>query len=241
MNKKPVIGIILDVNNDSEKYSYAKLPWYALRKGYADAVESAGGLPIMLPYNHDIESTLALIDGLIIPGCDEDINPKFYDQEIKSDKVKTKDIRTEYEIDLTNKALAKNMPIFGICNGMQLINVIFGGTLLQHIPDQYITDLNHEQPAPKHIPSHSVIIKEGTILSTLSPNAEVMVSSTHHQAVEILGKELIVSAVASDGIIEAIESTKHRFLVCVQWHSEYLNSDLDRNLFKRLVAESSLI
>lgn len=237
--KKPVIGIILDINTDSSKYSYAAFPWYALRACYSANVEKAGGVPIMLPYNQDIDATLDLIDGLIIPGCDEDINPNLYGCEITSDKVKIKDSRTEYELEFTKKALSKNMPIFGICHGLQLINVIFGGTLIQHIPDYLNSDLNHEQPPPKNIPSHPVIIKEGTILRSLAPDSKIMVNSTHHQAIENMGKGLIVSALASDGIIEAIESKDYKFLVGVQWHAEYLNSQLDRNLFKRLIEASS--
>jgi putative glutamine amidotransferase len=236
---KPVIGIFLDINQDSEKYSYAALPWYALRRCYSENVEKFGGMPIMLPYNQDIDGTLALIDGLIIPGCDEDINPKFYGHEIKSSKVRVKDERAEYEIEFTKRALAKNMPVFGICNGLQLINVLFGGTLIQHIPDVHESNWNHEQPPPKNIPTHPVIINEGTVLRSLAPTAEIMVNSTHHQAIETVGTGLIVSAKAPDGIIEAIESKNYKFLVGVQWHAEYLNSELDHNLFKRLIEASS--
>ncbi len=237
--KKPIIGIILDINTDSQKYSYSALPWYALRACYSENVEKAGGIPVMLPYNKDIDATLDFIDGLIIPGCDEDIHPKFYGREIISDRVKTKDTRTEYELEFTKKALSKNMPVLGICNGLQLINVILGGTLIQHIPDHFSSDLNHEQPPPKHVPTHPIFIKEGTILRGLTTDVEIMVNSTHHQAIDSLGKGLVVSALASDGIIEAAESRDYKFLVGVQWHAEYLNSQLDRNLFKRLIEVSS--
>jgi putative glutamine amidotransferase len=237
--KKPVIGIILDLNTDSSKYSYAPLPWYALRACYSQNVEKAGGIPVMLPYNQDIDTTLELIDGLLIPGCDEDIHPRFYGRKILSDKVKTKDIRAEYELEITRKALNRNMPVFGICNGLQLINILFGGTLIQHIPDHLNSELNHEQPPPKNIPTHPVILEEGTILRSLSPSSEVMVNSTHHQAIENLGKGLVASAYAPDRVIEAVESEDYRFLVGVQWHAEYLNSPLDKNLFKRLIEASS--
>jgi putative glutamine amidotransferase len=222
--RQAVIGIILDLNTDSSKYSYASFPWYALRACYSQNVEKAGGIPVMLPYNQNIDATLALIDGLIIPGCD---------------KVKTKDVRAEYELEITQKALSENIPVFGICNGLQLINILFGGTLIQHIPDHFSSELNHEQPPPKNIPTHPISIKEGTILRSLSPNSMVMVNSTHHQAIENLGKGLVASAYAPDGIIEAVESKDYKFLVGVQWHSEYLNSELDKNLFKRLIEASS--
>jgi len=239
--KKPVIGIVLDLASDNDKYSYSPHPWYALRVDYADCVIEAGGIPIFLPYSNDIESLLDLIDGLIIPGGDEDINPKFYGQEILSHKVKTNDIRAEFELVITKAALERDMPVFGICNGLQIINVLFGGTLIQHIPDHLESDINHEQPHPKNQPTHRIDIEPSTILAELADDSNIMVNTTHHQAIDKVGADLIVSAKAPDGIIEAIESTKYRFLIGVQWHSEYKNSKLDLNLFKRLVEESAKI
>ncbi len=237
--KKPIIGIFLDINEDSKKYSYAARPWYALRCCYAKNVEKYGGLPIMLPYNQDIDNMLELIDGLIIPGSDEDIHPKFYQQEITYNKIKTKDERANYELEFTKRALAQNMPIFGICNGLQLINVIFGGSLIQHIPDSYNSNINHEQPPPKNIPTHSVDIIQDTLLAELSLEPTIMVNSTHHQAIDKIGNGLTVAAIAPDGIIEAVEAKEYKFLVGVQWHSEYLNSELDKKLFKKFINMSS--
>ena len=239
--KKPVIGIILDLASDNEKYSYSARSWYALRKDYSDCVVEAGGTPIFLPYNLNIEDLLNIIDGLIIPGGDEDINPKFYGQTIKSECVRTNDNRAEFELAITKAAIERNMPIFGICNGLQIINVLFGGTLIQHIPDHINSHINHEQPEPKDEPSHEINIKPGTLLSNMAEADTIMVNTTHHQAIDKLGEGLIVSAKAPDGIVEAIESKQHKFLVGVQWHSEYKNSKLDLNLFKRLVEESSKV
>ena len=237
--KKPIIGIVLDLTQDGEKYSYSRKPWYALRADYSNMVEKAGGLPVLLPYIEDIQSQMDMIDGLLIPGCDEDINPKFYGQEIKSSKVKTNDRRASYELRLTEEALKRNMPIFGICNGLQIINVFLGGTLIQHIPDFHKSDINYEQDHPKCAPTHDIIIEDNTLLSELSGNKIVKVNTTHHQAIDQIGNGLIVSARAPDGIIEAIESKDYKFLVGVQWHSEYYNSDLDKNLFKRFIETSA--
>ena len=237
--KKPIIGISLDLASDNGKYSYAPSPWYALRKDYSDIVTKFGGIPMMLPYSSKPYEIVDAIDGLIISGGDEDINPQFYGQEIISDKVKTNNIRAEFEMNLVKKAMESNIPVFGICNGIQVINVVMGGTLIQHIPDTHNSDINHEQPAPKNIPTHPIIIKKGTLLDELSHNAEVLVNTTHHQAIDEIGKGLVISAKAPDGIIEAIESKNHRFVVGVQWHSEYENSELDSNLFKKLVEESA--
>lgn len=239
--KKPIIGITLDLVSDNEKYSYAWRPWYALRRDYSDIITKTGGIPIFLPYCADINELLDIIDGLIIPGGDEDINPQFYGQEITSDRVKTNDERAKFELALTKAAINRDMPVFGICNGLQIINILFGGTLIQHIPDNHSSDINHEQPAPKHVPTHRVILEEGTLLSKLSVSNDIEVNTTHHQAIDKVGTGLTVSAKAPDGIIEAIESKNHKFLVGVQWHSEYQNTELDLNLFKRLVEESAKV
>jgi putative glutamine amidotransferase len=240
--KKPVIGITLDLAQNSEQYKYATFPWYAVRKNYVDAVVKAEGMPIMLPYHDDLDNIINIIDALIIIGGTEDIHPKFYNQEIMYDKIKTNDQRAMFEIELTKKVIAKNIPFLGICNGMQLLNIIRGGDLIQHIPDYFLDlaqnqlTINHEQPAPKHIPSHLININPGTLLNKFANNkSEIMVNSTHHQAVLNLGDGLIISATAPDGIIEAIELPSHKYVIGVEWHPEYLNSDLDLNLFKGLV------
>lgn len=240
MRKKPIIGIVLDLvkKSDNDK-AYSNRDHYALRCDYSDVITSLGAVPLYIPYCLDIDRILESIDGLIIPGGDEDINPKFYGQKIISDKVKVNDKRASFELSLAKRALELDMPIFGICNGLQLINVVMGGTLIQHIPDRIQSDINHEQPKPKEIPTHSVFIKEDTLFRSLSEADKIEVNTTHHQSIDEIAPGLLVSGRAPDGIIEAIESTNHQFVVGVQWHSEYLNTDLDRNLFKRLIEESS--
>jgi putative glutamine amidotransferase len=236
MKRKPIIGITLDSAKDSDKTKYSLFPWYALRQNYCDSVIKAGGIPILLPYNHEaIDDMLGVIDGLIMPGGDEDINPKFYNQQILSDKVKVNDQRANFEFKLLKEALSRDIPFLGICGGMQMLNVVCGGDLIQHIPDYIESEINHEQPHPKDIPSHSINIKLDTLLARIANSYEWMVNSTHHQAVCSVGQGLIVSATASDNIIEAIESQNHRFVVGVEWHPEYLNTELDLNLFKNLI------
>lgn len=241
--KPPVIGITLDLATNDGKYSFASKPWYALRKGYSDIVSKYGAVPIFLPYSDDIDSIINLIDGLIISGGDKDINPKFYGRNtpkelLESGVVKYNDERSEFELKLLDAALKVEMPVFGICNGLQIMNSYFGGSLIHHIPDVIKSDINHEQPEPKDVPSHEIIIEESTMLSRLSDQNIVMVNSTHHQAIDELGDGLIVSARAPDGIIEAIELPGHKFFIGVEWHPEHLNSDLDYNLFKNLIAAS---
>jgi putative glutamine amidotransferase len=239
--KRPIIGISLDLQSDNEKYSYSHFPWYALRTSYSDAVSDADGLPIMLPFDESaIDETLDLIDGLIVPGGDWDIDPAFYGQKIMSDKVVINHRRTAYDMKLMQKALERDMPVLGICYGMQLINVIAGGSLIQDLPTMKSSDINHEQPHPKNALWHDINIVKGTKLWDISgQKTHAKVNSTHHQAIDMIGKNIIVSANAPDGIIEAIESTIHKFAVGVEWHPEYQSIDLDQNIFKEFVKAST--
>lgn len=248
MNRKPIIGITPDLAQNCEKYTYAAFPWYALRKNYVDAVIQAGGVPMLLPYQEEtIDRLMDLVDGVVLPGGDEDIHPKFYEPEYAEEVVISNEERDNFELLVLKKSLEKDIPILGICRGMQIINVALGGTLIKHIPD-YIEEakqsiiINHTQPHPKDIVSHAVNIKANTKLARMTNNRlKIMVNSTHHQAVKQTGNDLIVSAEAEDGIIEALESTKHKFLIGVQWHPEYTNDNgIDLALFKELIKASTV-
>ena len=125
--------------------------------------------------------------------------------------------------------------MLGICGGQQLINVVLGGTLLQHIPDVIDSDINHEQPNPRNEPSHFVHIKKNTILFNFVKCSKMFVNSAHHQAVDKLGKNLIVSAVSEDGVIEAIEHNEHPWCFGFQWHPEFLITSSDLAIIKDFV------
>ena len=131
---KPVIGITLD---QEKAGGYAKhYPWYALRTHYSDAVAELGGIPFHLPYHKDLAAEyLERIDGLILTGGDFDIDPLLYGAAHKHEATITNSPRTDFEIAVTKIALERGMPILGICAGEQLLNVLLGGTLVQHIPD----------------------------------------------------------------------------------------------------------
>ena len=236
---RPIIGISLD--RSTEK-TFAMRPWYALRCDYSDAIFASGGIPILIPYiQDDIERYLDMIDGLLIPGGDNDIDPKFYGESVKYPTVNPESVRSVFELELVQRAMEKDMPILGICHGMQLINIACGGSLIQHIPAEVKNYISHKQDYPKEALTHKITIQENTKLSLLSRSLELMVNSSHHQAVKKIGTGLIISAVAEDGVVEAIEHPKYKFLIGCEWHPEYLiDNGIDIEIFKEFIKVSSL-
>jgi len=233
MSRKPIIGITLDSSN--EEY-YSKYPWYAIREDYANAVAKFGAVPITIPHIKEaIPQYLEIIDGLILTGGDFDIDPKFYGEEISNARVATKDKRTMFEMDLCEKAMKSQLPMLGICAGHQLINVMQGGSLIQHIPDEVKSDINHEQPYPKHTPTHDVIIEKDSKFFDIVKSEHFKVNSTHHQAIKNVGKDLKVVAKSPDGVIEAIEHVKHPFCFGIEWHPEFLACKEDEDIMQAFV------
>ena len=130
-----VVGVTLD---SEEPGGYSRLPWYALRQNYCEAVARAGGLPILLP--HEPEQAAAYldrIDALVVTGGAFDVDPTLFGATTRHSTVKLKTRRTAFELEITRGALARDMPVLGICGGQQLLNVVLGGTLIQHIPDAF--------------------------------------------------------------------------------------------------------
>jgi putative glutamine amidotransferase len=133
-------------------------------------------------------------------------------------------------------ALARDMPVLGICGGQQLLHVVLGGTLIQHIPDTVAEALAHEQPNPRNEPGHAVKIAKGTLLHRIVGADTLQVNSAHHQAANGVPEGVVVDAVAPDGVIEGIEAPRYRFCLGVQWHPEFHISEGDRRIFAAFVA-----
>lgn len=232
-SRSPIIGFTLDYE---ESGGYSKLPWYAIRENYMSAVSAQGAAPVALPHEPSLVSQyLELIDGLVITGGAFDVPPEYYGESTTHKTVTTKERRTLFEHAITQAALAAKKPILGICGGEQLLNVILGGTLIQHIPDSIKNALAHEQPNPRTEPGHTVRIKEGTLLHRITGATEIPVNSAHHQAVATVGPGVVINAVAPDGIIEGIEYTEHPFCLGVEWHPEYHISAADTKIFESFV------
>lgn len=233
MTRRPIIGITVDAE---EPGGYSKLPWYALRRNYAAAVADAGGLPMLLPHETALaEEFLGRLDALIVTGGAFDIDPALFGAATRHPTVTLKEDRTAFELAVTKGALDRDMPVLGICGGQQLLHVALGGTLIQHIPDEVPDALAHEQPNPRTEPGHSVRVAPGTLLHRITGGGDLPVNSAHHQAAKDVPDGVIVSAVAPDGVIEAIEAPRHRFCLGVQWHPEYRINPGDPRIFAALV------
>jgi putative glutamine amidotransferase len=231
--RRPRIGITLDWEAGG---GFSSLPWYACRQNYVDAVRAAGAVPYPLPHEVDlIETYLDDLDGVIVTGGAFDIDPIYYEGGARHALTTTKDRRTAFEFGLTRGALDRDLPVLGICGGQQLLHVVLGGTLLQHIPDAVPNALAHEQPNPRTEPGHSVQVVAGTLLHRIAGRLEIEVNSAHHQAADRVPEGVVVSGRAADGVIEAIEAPAHRFAIGVQWHPEYGISAADAPLFRAFV------
>lgn len=228
----PRIGLTLDAEQPG---GYSAYPWYALRANYARAVAEAGGLPLPLPHLPALaDAMLDTIDALIVTGGAFDVSPSLYGDAETHGSVSLKEDRTAAELALLRGALRRNMPVLGICGGQQLLAVVLGGTLIQHIPDSVPGALPHEQPNPRHEAGHSVAITPGTLLHRIVGADRMAVNSSHHQAVRDAGAA-IVDAVAPDGVIEGIENPRQRFCLGVQWHPEFGIDQGDARIFAALV------
>jgi putative glutamine amidotransferase len=233
MSRSIVIGLTLDSEPPG---GYSKFPWYALRENYCSAVTRAGGLPILLPHEPEQAARyLGLIDGLIVTGGAFDVDPALFGASTRHATVTTKDRRTAFELAVTRGALDSDMPVLGICGGQQLLNVALGGTLVQHIPDEVAEPLAHEQPNPRNEPGHTVQVTPGTLLHRITGSAEIAVNSAHHQSVKAVGAEVVIDAVAPDGVIEGIEAPGRRFCLGVQWHPEFGITEADDRIFRAFI------
>lgn len=220
--RRPSIGITPDVTSPTAD---APLLKYDVKIAYSEAVLRAGGLPFILPYSDDkqvVDAYLDRVSGVLITGGAFDIPPEAYGEAAREGLGALKPGRTNFEMLVLRGALSRRMPILGICGGMQLLNVAYkGGSLFQDLERELPGATPHEQKHDRTHPHHPVEIRDHTILSDCLGKGQLMVNSTHHQAVKAVGDGLIASAFANDGVIEAIEA-KDGFVVGVQWHPELL-------------------
>ncbi|MFP4660569.1 MAG: gamma-glutamyl-gamma-aminobutyrate hydrolase family protein [Halanaerobiales bacterium] len=228
---RSIIGIAPNHNNDAKEYR--------LKSFYTQAVESVGGLPVILPFTSEAENVrqyVKQIDGLLLTGG-TDVDPLIYGENPLPAMGEIDPERDRFEIDLVKFAIQSEVSILGICKGCQMINIGFGGSLYQDIYSQKENVLKHTQEAPRWYPTHTITIKEGSLLKHIIQKDEIRVNSTHHQAIKKVGSNLIISALAEDGVIEAVEFNGDRFILGVQWHPETLweNSEVHFDIFRKFV------
>ena len=226
--KRPIIGISAVTSSDEKAYTQ--------RAAYAQAIWGAGGDAIFLPCNPDksnVGQIVGMLDGLLAPGG-RDIDPMFYGEERIEECGKVILFEDEYDMVLVKEAVKQGKPVMGICRGMQLINVLYGGSLYQDIPTQYSDEITHTRKESTEENFHTVNIeKESYLAKVLGETEDVKVNTSHHQAVKDVAKVFKVTAKALDGTIEAMENIDASIL-CVQWHPERLQ---DIEIYQKLMKD----
>jgi len=229
---KPIIGVT--ALYDEGKTSIWMLP------GYLDGIAQAGGIPVILPLHaedSDADALLRAVDGLLFTGG-HDVDPALYGEEPIVECGPACPARDAVERRFFEKAMAVDMPVFGICRGLQLFNALLGGTLYQDIPAQFSESaVVHGRPAPGGAASHKVSILKNSPLYELMDTERITVNSYHHQGVRTLAPGLLPAAIAEDGLVEAIYAPHKAYLRAVQWHPEFdfETDEHSRKLFRDFV------
>lgn len=236
---KPRIGITCT-------FGEATPDGYFLHAQYVEAITAAGGLPVVLPAIPGIDAGkdvpeyakayARLLDGLLAPGGG-DADPIYYGEEPSVHHGRIDPIADRFELALIREMLALDRPILGICRGMQVLNVAAGGDLHQDIQAATGSSLQHTQRAPKWYATHEVQVEKGSLLEAVVQVERLRVNTFHHQAVRQVAPGFVASAVAGDGIVEAIERPGSTFVLGVQWHPERMLShdEAARRLFEAFV------
>jgi putative glutamine amidotransferase len=235
---RPVIGICTAL--ERARWSVWDLEAYLLPRSYVDAVSRAGGLPIMLPPDatalEDPDAVLDLVDGLILAGG-ADIDPATYGEEPHAETRGWVPERDDFELVLARRALERDLPLLGVCRGMQLMNVAAGGTLLQHLPESHGHHEHRRNPGTFDGADHDVRLTDGSLAARAAGEVVHATKSHHHQAVDRIGEGFEITGwSAIDDLPEAFEAPDRRFALGVQWHPE---ADERSRLVAALVAEAA--
>jgi putative glutamine amidotransferase len=224
---RPLIGI--STYREQARWGFWDVPAVLLPASYADAVSTAGGEPVLLPTGSVTADVVARLDGLVLAGG-ADVDPARYGEEPGEHTTVTRPDRDASEVAVLQTALDRDLPLLAICRGMQLLNVVLGGTLVQHLPD--VPGTEPHQLGLGLYAERKIRTAPGTALDALiGPTPTV--NCHHHQALDRIASALTPSAWADDGVVEGVEAEDRRFCLAVQWHPE---TSEDRRLFSGLVA-----
>lgn len=240
----PVIGVTATLKEDMEEAATRPLGRFVRTDfDYVDGVAEAGGAPVVLPPVMNARAAELVVDGLdgLLLSGGSDLHPGYYGEDPLPELDVTIPERDEFEMVVLESALRRGIPVFGICRGLQVLNVALGGTLYQDLPSQVEQDLlKHRQSTPKWQATHEIKIHGNTRIAEITGSGPIKVNSYHHQAVKDLARDFVVSASSSDGIIEAIEyrDLSERWILAVQWHAEAMRQagSEHRSLFEAHVA-----
>jgi len=227
---KPVVGITTYLTRAA--WAAWELEAALIPAAYVRSVVTAGGAPLLVPPGADIDATLGAVDGLVFSGG-SDLDPDLYGAETHAETLGVVRERDDFELALMRAALERDVPMLAICRGSQVLNVVRGGDIEQHVPDRVGNKMHREVPGVFSV--HEVAVESGSRLgSILGERHEV--KSSHHQGFGRVGDGLTVTAQAPDGTVEGLEDPTRRFAVGVLWHPE---EGEDLALFEALVAEAA--
>jgi putative glutamine amidotransferase len=235
---RPVIGICTAL--ERARWGMWDQQAVLLSRSYVEAVQHAGGLVVMLPPDErlleDPAEALDLLDGLVLAGG-ADIDPSSYGEQPHPETLDTVPERDRFEIALVRAAIERDLPVLGICRGMQLINVAYGGTLMQHLPERFGHHEHLRVPGTFDGADHDVELVDGSLAASAARETHHATKSHHHQGVDRLGDGLRISGSSTmDDLPEAIEMPSRRFVLGVQWHPE---ADQTSHVVGALVSEAA--
>ena len=236
MESRPLIGLVCQHNQENPER-------YFIGRAYVQAVLNAGGTPLVIPYQpkEHILSILDQLNGLILTGG-VDVDPNRYGENplVKCGEINPE--RDELDLLTTGFALERDLPILAICRGIQVLNVALGGTLVQDIPSQISDPIKHWQTAPNWYATHDIAVQPASLLGKILGTAPTRVNSYHHQSLAKVGNGLRIVATAPDGVIEAVESTEHRFVLGLQWHPEMMEEHYTsaKEIFRHFVQAATV-
>lgn len=229
----PLVGITLCLD-DTGRWK-ANHQYQYLDVSYANTVEAAGGVPVYVPLETNIDRCLDSLDALLIPGGDDFLPPRPYPEGVEFRPAPQRQL--DFDLRLLTRALERDKPVLAICYGMQLLALGYGGRLLYDIPSDRPESNNHQNPEPNG--HHGLVLESGSQLEKALGPDPGPVNSRHHQGVADPGTGLVVSARADDGLIEAIEDPNRPFCVGVQWHPETLAGPHREGLFGAFIGACS--